>query len=158
MRPVPDPTAEPPDPHSKDPMRALPLLAALATATAFGAFASTTVLPAQDTAEATTASKQLSVRVLYAGDRDHPRTEQWKEFLGSYFTKVEVIQLDQLSKKATEGFDVVIVDSPSPYKPNRKFKVLPGPTLSEDYDRPTILMGAAGGAAVRPAKCKITWL
>ena len=146
-------------------MRALPFLATLGATTAFAgfaAFATATVLPAQDragdTAEATAESKKLAVRVLYAGDEDHPRTEQWRKFLGGYFTKVEAIQLNKLSQEATEGFDVVIVDSPSPYKPNRKFKVLPGPVLSGEYDRPTILMGAAGGATVRQAKIKIGWL
>lgn len=150
-------------------MRALPLLAALATATAFAATAVTATTtglpaqdkvatPAQDTAEATAEFKQLAVRVLYAGDRDHQRTEQWKEFLGSYFTKVEAIQLDQLSKQAAEEFDVVIVDSPTPYRPDRKFNWLSPPVLSEAYDRPTILMGSAGGGTVRQAKIKIGWL
>ena len=149
-------------------MRALPLVATFAATTAFAAFATfatfatTTALPAQDiardTAEATAKPKKLAVRVLYAGDEDHPRTEQWRQFLGNHFTKVETIQLSELSQKTTEGFDVVIVDGPTPYKPNRKFKWLPPPVLGEEYDRPTILMGAAGGSTVRSAKIKIGWL
>jgi len=147
-------------------MRALPLLATLVAATAFAATVATTVLPAQDkvatpakdTAEATAKPKKLSVRVLYAGDEDHPRTEQWKQFLGSYFTKVEAIQRTKLSKKAAEEFDVVIIDSPSPYGSESKFKMPEVAVLGEGYDRPTILMGAAGGWLIRGAKIKIGWL
>ncbi|MHC4077588.1 MAG: hypothetical protein ACYST0_03990 [Planctomycetota bacterium] len=137
-------------------MRALPFLAALVAAAATTALAAQD--PARDTAEATAKPKKLTVRVLYAGDQDHPRTEQWRGFLGRYFTKVGTVQLSELSTNATEGFDVVIVDSPTPYRLAGKFKMPPTPTLSDAYDRPTILMGAAGGSVIRRARIKIGWL
>ncbi|MHC4513560.1 MAG: hypothetical protein ACYTGW_12265 [Planctomycetota bacterium] len=137
-------------------MRALPLLAALVAAAATTAL--TAQDPARDTAEATAKPKKLAVRVLYAGDQDHPRTEQWRGFLGRYFTKVGTIQLSELSTNATEGFDVVIVDSPTPYGTEPRFKMPAAPVLDDTYDRPTILMGAAGGSVIRKARIKIGWL
>ena len=101
---------------------------------------------------------KLQVRVLYAGDADHARTAQWRTFLGRYFEKVGTVAMSSLSRENAKDFDVVIIDSPSPYQPNRGFEMPKPARLPEDWARPTILMGAAGGSVIRSFRIKIGWL
>jgi hypothetical protein len=107
---------------------------------------------AQDPAE------KIALKVLYAGTADAPRTADFKDFLSKTFTEVGTVELKSLDAKAAEAFDVVIVDSPSPYLAGGKFKMPEVPALTTDFTKPTILMGGAGGAVLQRLNIKLHWL
>ena len=103
--------------------------------------------------------KKIELSVLYAGVKDDPRTAEFTEFLSKTFVRVEAIGLETLSVETARGADVVIVDSPSPYKAGDKFEFPKAPALGTDYTKPTILMGAAGGQVLNQQRTlKLNWL
>jgi hypothetical protein len=104
--------------------------------------------------------RKIELGVLYAGVVDAPRTADFKEFLGEHFTKFGTVALESLDQKAAAGYDVVIVDSPTPYRDGAAegFEMPKAPTLDLDFTRPTILMGAAGGRTLGPLSIKLGWL
>jgi hypothetical protein len=103
--------------------------------------------------------EKIELRVLYAGVKDDPRTAEFVAFLGETFAKAEAIALEELSAVSARAFDVVVVDSPSPYKGERKFEMPRAPALGDDYRKPTILLGAAGGAVLNANRTlKLNWL
>jgi hypothetical protein len=105
------------------------------------------------------AEERIGLAVLYAGAKDHPRTAEFTAFLSRTFVRVEAIDLAALSTEAARGADVVIVDSPTPYKPGDRFEMPKVPELGADYAKPTILMGAAGGVVLGQRRTlKLTWL
>jgi hypothetical protein len=104
------------------------------------------------------ADDKIELSVLYAGVEKDPRTAEFVEFLSETFARVEAIDLGKLSTEAARGADVVIVDSPSPYRPGDKFEMPQVPVPGADYGKPTILMGAAGGGILTRSKLKLTWL
>jgi hypothetical protein len=122
--------------------------AVISAAAAFGG-----VVAAQD------APKKIDLKVLYAGKPDAPRTADFKQFLDKTFSEVGTVELKALDAKAAERFDVVIVDSPTPYGVGDEgFKMPEAPVLTTDFTKPTILMGAAGGRVLRELKIKLHWL
>ncbi len=103
--------------------------------------------------------KKIELSVLYAGTKDDPRTAEFTEFLSKTFTRVEAIGLEMLSAEAARGADVVIVDSPSPYRKGDKFQMPKVQAPGTDYAKPTILMGAAGGQVLNQQRTlKLNWL
>jgi hypothetical protein len=103
-------------------------------------------------------AKKLDVQVLYAGVEDAPRTKEFKEFLGRTFTQVGTVDLTKLTHDAAKDYDVVIVDSPSPYGAAGKFEMPKTAALPADFGRPTIIMGAAGGSLLTRMNIKLNWL
>jgi len=102
---------------------------------------------------------KIELSVLYAGAKDDPRTAEFTEFLSKTFTRVEAIELETLSPETARGADVVIIDAPTPYEGKGDFKMPRVPELGADYRKPTILVGAAGGAfLVQGPKLKLGWL
>jgi hypothetical protein len=133
--------------------RRLGIKAALLIAAAAGFVA------AQDPAQ------KIDLKVLYAGVLGHPRTKDFQEFLGKSFTEVGTVELKSLDQKVAAKFDVVIVDSPSPYGQGPEsrgappaFKMPAAPELTTDFTKPTILIGAAGGKVLGGLKIKLQWL
>jgi hypothetical protein len=119
--------------------------------------AAATGLPAQDPAQ------KIELKVLYAGVPDAPRTKEFKEFLSKTFTEVGSVGLKDLDAKAAQPFDVVIVDSPTPYQAPEKdgeigFKMPQVAALTTEFTKPIILMGAAGGKVLTGLKLKLDWL
>jgi hypothetical protein len=123
------------------------------------------ILPAQEPA------KKIDLKVLYTGAPDSRRTKEFTEFLGKTFTQVGTVELTALDAKAAAPFDVVIVDSPSPFRPDvvetpaegsnytgPKVEIAKAPDLTTDFTKPTILMGSAGGAVLGKLKIKLQWL
>jgi hypothetical protein len=117
------------------------------------------VLPAQDPAQ------KIDLKVLYAGVPDAARTKDFTDFLSKTFTEVKAIELKKLDLATAKPFDVVIVDAPTPYRPDSResgssFKMpeAPTPHLTTDFTKPTILMGAAGGRVLLELKIKLGWL
>ncbi len=102
-------------------------------------------------------SPQLDLAVLYAGVPKSPRAAIWRSFLERHGVRVGSIALKTLSKTTARGFDVVIVDGPSPFL-HGAFEVPPLPEIGEDYDRPTVLVGPVGGRTILPLKIKLDWL
>jgi hypothetical protein len=130
--------------------RSLGVLAALLIAADAG------FLAAQDPAQ------KIDLKVLYAGAPESRRTKDFTEFLGKTFTEVGAVELKSLDAKAAAKYDVVIVDSPSPYRAGTDtrsaFKMPESPKLALDFTKPTILMGAAGGVVLGDLKIKLQWL
>jgi hypothetical protein len=101
---------------------------------------------------------QLDLSVLYAGVGDASRTEGWLEFLRGHVRAAESIALTDLSAETAAKFDVVIVDSPSPFREGGGFDMPKTPELTREFTKPVILMGAAGGSLLRGVKIKLDWL
>ena len=89
---------------------------------------------------------KLELKVLYAGVPDHPRTEQWREFLGKHTAGVTVIDVKQLGDDTQVDADVVILDCPDPIRKNAEGRPeridVPRPSgLTLGFARPTIVVG-----------------
>jgi hypothetical protein len=110
-------------------------------------------------------AQKIGLKVLYAGVLDSPRTKDFTDFLGKTFTEVGTVELKSLDQKAAAKYDVVIVDSPSPYAQGPEsrdaasgFKMPDAPKLTTDFTKPTIVMGAAGGKVLGGLRIKLQWL
>jgi hypothetical protein len=118
-------------------------------------------------ASASRADEPFPLKVLYAGNPGSDREKDFKTFLEKHFAKVGATDYRKFTAGDAKGFDVVIFDWTSIYPRDKAGKVLekfdrlnspdPRPELSEGYDRPTILIGAAGGFVAQPLRLKIDW-
>lgn len=118
-------------------------------------------------ASASRADEPVPLKVLYAGNPGSDREKDFKTLLTKHFTKVGTTDYRKFKEGAAEGFDAVILDWTSIYPRDRDGKVLktitslntpdPRPEISEGYDRPTILIGAAGGFVAQALRLKIDW-
>lgn len=79
------------------------------------------------------------LRVLYAGDVDHPRTEEFVDFFKTRFAKVSTIAFANLSEQTAADSDVVVIDIPG--SDMETFRRI---SLPERFDRSTILVGING--------------
>ena len=104
--------------------------------------------------------------MLYAGNPGSAREKDFVSFLGEHFQEVGTAHYSKFTEADAEGYDVVLFDWTSIYprdedgKIKEKFDRLNSPTppkLSEDFDRPSILIGAAGGFLAQPLHLKIDW-
>ncbi len=107
-----------------------------------------------------------SIKVLYAGNPGSDRENDFVAFLERHFNKVGKTSYEKFNASQAKGYDVVIFDWTSIYprdkdgKIKKPFNGLHSPTppeLSEQYDRPSILIGAAGGFLGTALKLKIDW-
>jgi hypothetical protein len=122
------------------------------------------VVSAQDAKPAypPTGDEKIPLKVLYTGAADHPRTKDFTAFLEATFAKVGTVELMKLDATAAKDYDVVVVDAPSGYsdealKDPSKIKLPKAPDL-KDWTKPTVLMGAAGGAFLNHQNLKLDWL
>ena len=113
------------------------------------------------------ADEPIAIRVLYAGNPGSDRDKDFTAFLGKSFAKVGSTDYRTFKQDDAKGYDVVILDWTSIYPRDDKGKIKQGspglnsptpPTLSDTFDRPTILIGAAGGFATMRSQLKIDWL
>jgi hypothetical protein len=113
------------------------------------------------------AEEPIGLKVLYAGNPGSDRQKDFVAFLGEHFTKVGTTDYREFKEGDAKPYDVVIFDWTSIYPRDKdgkipeKFTGLNSPTapkLSRDYDRPTILIGAAGAYLAMPLQLKINWL
>jgi hypothetical protein len=100
-----------------------------------------TALPAQ-----ADAVEKLDLKVLYAGVKDHPRTEQWRAFLTGHTRSVAIADVTTLADGDGKDADVVILDCPDPLVRNAAGSVdrisVPRPKgVTVAFDRPTIVVG-----------------
>lgn len=114
-----------------------------------------------------TAAEKIQVKVLYAGDLGSSRSKDFVSFLRQQFTKVGETSYEKFKEADTQGFDVVIFDWTSIYPRDKDGKIAQkftglhspkAPHLSPDFDRPAILIGAAGGFLAGKLRLKIDWL
>jgi hypothetical protein len=113
------------------------------------------------------AGELIPLKVLYAGNPGSDRERDFTTFLGKAFAKVGTTDYRTFKEDEARGYDVVILDWTSIYprdnqgKIEKEFRGLNSPTppkLSSSFDRPTILIGAAGGFATGQSQLKINWL
>ena len=113
------------------------------------------------------ADEPIALKVLYAGNPGSDREKDFTTFFGKWFAKVGSIDYRTFKKDDAKGYDVVILDWTSIYPRDEHGKVKPQitginaptpPRLPLTYDRPTILIGAAGGYATNQLQLKINWL
>jgi hypothetical protein len=115
------------------------------------------------------AAEKADLKVLYAGNVDSPRAKDFTSFLEQHFVKVTPVDLGKLRDADAQGHDVVLLDWTSIYPRDKDGKVTqndqspgismpPAVQLSRDFDRPTVLIGAAGGQFSQGRDLKITWL
>jgi hypothetical protein len=110
---------------------------------------------------------QLPLRILYAGNRESDRTKDFTVFLDQYFAKVTVAQLATFKPADADDHDVVIFDWTSIYPRDKEGKIdnnlgrisMPqAPRLPQNFSRPTVLIGVAGGQVAGSLQLKINWL
>jgi hypothetical protein len=126
------------------------------------ALASAALAQESKPAYASPAAEKLPLRVLYTGAADHPRTVDFAAFLGATFAKVGTVELSKLDAAAAKDYDVVIVDAPSSYPADPKAPpqsdAWPKAPKLEGWTKPTVALGAAGGALLTQQRLKLDWL
>jgi hypothetical protein len=113
------------------------------------------------------AGEPIGLKVLYAGNPGSDREKDFKAFLSEHFAKVGTTDYRKFKDESAKGYDVVILDWTSIYPRDEDGKILAKsdrlnepesiPALSKRYDRPTILIGAAGGSVGIALQLKIDW-
>jgi len=106
----------------------------------------------------TPAGQKLPLKVLYAGNPGSDREKEFLDFLRPEFDKVAPASLKSFTPAEADGYDVVIMDWTSPLGAKGEFHMPPAPQLPQDYARPTIMIGAAGGNIGNTLKLKLSWL
>jgi hypothetical protein len=107
------------------------------------------------------AAEKIDLKVLYAGNPGSPRAKDFVSFLGRHFARVAETNYEKFKPQAARGFDVVIFDWTSIGARDKDGISLPSPMspkLSRDFDRPAVLIGAAGGSVAEQLRLKINWL
>ncbi len=88
---------------------------------------------------------RLDLKVLYAGVKDHPRTAQWREFLGGHGATVTFAEVEKLADGDGKDADVVILDCPDPIVRSATGNVeriaVPVPKgVTVAFDRPVVVI------------------
>ena len=116
---------------------------------------------------AASSAETIQLKVLYAGKPGDARTKDYVAFLQQHFVRVGETDYEKFKPEEAKDFDVVIFDWPSIYPRDKDGKISPKftglnsphpPKLLENFDRPAILIGAAGSSATNQLRLKINWL
>jgi hypothetical protein len=83
-------------------------------------------------------AEKIPLNILYMGQPESARANDFAQFLRQYFARVEVMDAAKFDPAQTAAYDVVILDPASR---------LPKLKLPADYSKPTVLEGL-GGARV----------
>jgi hypothetical protein len=118
-------------------------------------------------ASASRADEPARLKVLYAGNPGSDREKDFKALLEKHFAEVGTTDYRKFKDGDAKGYDAVILDWTSIYPRDQDGKISktfnglktpdPRPEISEGYDRPTILIGAAGGFVAQGLRLKIDW-
>jgi hypothetical protein len=112
-------------------------------------------------------AEKIALNVLYAGNPNTPRTKDFVSFLQQHFAKVGETSYEKFKSDEAKGYDVVVFDWTSIYPRDKDGKInnkLTGlespkpPPLGREFDRPAVLIGAAGGFLAGHFQLKIDWL
>jgi hypothetical protein len=114
------------------------------------------------------ADEKIDLKVLYTGNSASDRAMDFTAFLEKHFSGVTAIDIGKFKEGDADGQDVVIFDWTSiynrdaagkiDYKSGSLISMPPWPRLSENFARPTMLIGAAGGRVAGALQIKIDWL
>jgi hypothetical protein len=113
------------------------------------------------------ADEVIALKVLYAGNPGSDREQDFNKFLKKSFATVGTTDYRTFKEDSAKDYDVLILDWTSMYPRDHEgnikkdFSGLNTPTppsLSSRFDRPTILIGAAGCNAAQALQLKINWL
>ncbi len=113
------------------------------------------------------AGEPIALKVLYAGNPASDREKDFTNLLANSFAKVGTTDYRTFKESDASGYDVVILDWTSIYPRDDHGKLKPDvrginsptpPKLASTFDRPTVLIGAAGGFATMQSQLKINWL
>jgi hypothetical protein len=112
-------------------------------------------------------AEKIALNVLYAGNPDSPRTKDFVAFLRQHFVKVGETSYEKFKPDEAKGYDVVVFDWTSIYPRDKNGKINQNltsldspkaPPLGREFDRPAVLIGAAGGFLAGHFQLKIDWL
>lgn len=103
------------------------------------------------------AADKQPLRVLYCGDPGSPREAEFVAFLNQNFENVATGSFTRFKPSDADNFDVVILDWSRLYTP-AGLRLPQRPILPPSYDRPTILVGGAGGTLGGELHLKLDWL
>jgi hypothetical protein len=112
------------------------------------------------------ADEPLALKVLYAGNTGSDREQDFVAFLREHFSEVGKADYEKFTEDKAKGYDVVIFDWTSIYPRDKDGKIKKGsgeivmptpPTVSPEYRRSSILIGAAGGCLATSLRLKIDW-
>jgi hypothetical protein len=118
-------------------------------------------------AGAVPAAEPIPLKVLYAGDPGSARAKDFTAFLTDHFAKLTATDLGKFKEEEARDYDVVIFDWTSIYPRDKdgkidngsnNFKSPPAPHLSQQFAKPAVLIGAAGGDVAGSLQLKINWL
>lgn len=117
--------------------------------------------------EAQPVQSKIALKVLYAGNLGSDRAEDFQRLLSRHFETAEVTGYSSFQATDAENFDVVIFDWTSIYPRDEDGTINwensagmttpPTPDLPPDFDRPAILIGAAGGNICNRLDIAINW-
>ena len=89
-------------------------------------------------------AEKISLNVLYMGQPESARANDFAQFLREHFAKVEVMDVAKFDAAQTAAYNVVILD----YDPaSREIGRLSKLKLPADYSKPTVLEGIFGARA-----------
>jgi hypothetical protein len=113
------------------------------------------------------ADEPIGLSVLYAGNPGSDREKDFKALLSEHFARVGTTDYRKFKDESAKGYDVVILDWTSIYPRDKHGTILPkinelnsphpNPEISVGYDRPTILIGAAGGSVGIALRLTTDW-
>ena len=110
-------------------------------------------------AEHTTRPVVQDLRVLYAGDPDDARTEDFEKFLAAHFKAVGTTSYSTFSPAAMDDYDVVIFDWGKIFdRENNRLHSPERPALPADFSRPMVLIGAPGIRIAESLGARLDWL
>ena len=109
----------------------------------------------------------IPLKILYAGNPDSDRARDFEQLLSAHFEKAEVMNYGEFKPSDADDVDVVIFDWTSTYPRDEDgsinwdledgFSSPSPPPLPRDFDRPTVLIGAAGGTVGGRLDIAINW-
>jgi hypothetical protein len=110
--------------------------------------------------------KPIDLKVLYAGNLESDRTEDFESFLKQHFREVATTDYSSFRAEQADRFDVVIFDWSSIYPRTADGKIdmksgsissPKAPAIDRSFSRPAILIGAAGGSIANRLNIAINW-
>jgi hypothetical protein len=111
------------------------------------------------------AADRIELSILYAGNPGSPRMQDFEAFLQKHFTSVATTNYVEFQAAEAEGHDVVIFDWTSMFirgedgrvKEPADIEQPEAPELGPNFDRPAVLIGAAGGGIAKKLPIAINW-
>jgi hypothetical protein len=112
-------------------------------------------------------AEKIALNVLYAGNPGSPRAKDFVSFLQQQFARVGETSYEKLKPDDAKGYDVVVFDWTSIYPRDKNGKIddklgslhsPKSPQLGPEFNRPAVLIGAAGGSLAGHFQLKIDWL